>query len=226
MSHAPAVAASPLTIVPILATPLGMGILPEGAGFNAALAALIEARAAADRRPQRSALCYLGEENLLDWPEAPVQDMLGAIVRRVYDFVASLNEFPAGQLESFRIEARGRAVIVRPNGAMSAVQHALTAWCAVYCVAAPPPTVERADNGAVRLYESRLGTMFSDATTATMRLPYLTGHCAWRPEPGGLLLFPASLTHEVAPLRATANLVLATLRIRFVAPGQTGVGRW
>jgi hypothetical protein len=219
-------ATSPLSIVPILATPLGMGILPEGAGFNPALAALFAARAAADRRVQRSPLCYLGEEDLLDWPDAPVQEMLGAVIRRVYDFVATLNEFAAGQLESFRVEARGRVVIVRPDGAMSAVQHALTAWCAVYCVAAPAGPAERGDSGALRLYESRLGSMFSDATTANMRLPFLTGHCTWRPEPGGLLLFPASLAHEVATLRAASDLVLATLRIRFVGPGQTGLSRW
>ena len=84
----------------------------------------------------------------------------------------------------------------------------------------------RADSGVLRLYESRLGTMFADATNAAMRVPFTPGHYTWRPVPGQLAVFPAWLTHEIALLRAPGQLVLVTVRVRFVAPGQKGVMRW
>jgi hypothetical protein len=43
---------------------------------------------------------------------------------------------------------------------------------------------------------------------------------------GSLVIFPASLSHEVALLRAAGELVLVTARCRFIAPGQQGFSRW
>jgi hypothetical protein len=102
----------------------------------------------------------------------------------------------------------------------------MTAWCAIYCVTAPSLSDDRPDSGVVRLYESRLGTTFQDASNSVMRIPYSASHYAWRPVAGNLIIFPASLTHEVALLRAAGELVLVTARCRFVAPGQQGFSRW
>ena len=68
--------------------------------------------------------------------------------------------------------------------------------------------------------------MFSDATNTGMPAPYQAGHSTWRPVPGKLAVFPASITHEVALLRGKGELVLVTALLRFVAPGQTGVPWW
>jgi hypothetical protein len=43
---------------------------------------------------------------------------------------------------------------------------------------------------------------------------------------GEMVIFPASVTHEIALLRAGGELTLVTARIRFTAPGQRGLGRW
>jgi hypothetical protein len=68
--------------------------------------------------------------------------------------------------------------------------------------------------------------MFSDATNSAMQVPYATGHYAWRPVPGQMAVFPGATSHGIALIRSTGNLVLLTLRLRFVAAGQTGWGRW
>jgi hypothetical protein len=107
-----------------------------------------------------------------------------------------------------------------------AINYPLAAWCAIYCVAAPEPSAKRQDSGILRLYESRLGTMFADASTSAMRLPFKPGHFGLRPEPGQLAVFPASVTHEIALVRSRQQLVLVTVCLRFVAPGQQGVARW
>jgi hypothetical protein len=93
-------------------------------------------------------------------------------------------------------------------------------------VAAPKPSTTRLDSGLLRLYESRLGTMFADATNAAMRMPYMPAHYGWRPVPGQMAIFPGSVTHEIALVRSTEPLVLVTVRARFVGPGQQGMSRW
>jgi hypothetical protein len=215
-------------VFPILATPFGVVALPEAERRNAELATLFTARAAsgAGAGATSDSLCYHSRDDLLEWPEPEVRDVTREMLRGVYAVVATLNEFSAAQLESFELQARAWFTVVQPDGGVSARIQPLTSWCGVYCVSAPerPPT--RRDSGVLRLYESRLGTMFPDATNSLMRLPFTPGHSAWLPVPGELAVFPASVLHEIAPLRATAPLVLVMLRVRFVAPGQQGWVRW
>jgi hypothetical protein len=221
--------ATPPLVVPILATPFGVVPLPEAGALNPTLSSLFAARMAADASPQANPLCYRSRDDLLEQPEEPeepVRQLAAAIFRGVYTVVENVNEFTSAQLRSFRLEARGWFTIVKPDGCVPAANYPLTAWCGIYCVAAPAFSPTRADAGALRIYETRLGTMFQDATNSVMRMPYKPSHCSWRPVPGQLAVFPASLTHEIALNRGVGELVLVTVRIRFVAPGQQGMPRW
>ncbi len=216
------------TVVPILSTPFGVVPVPGAEALNPVLGALLSARAASDRATARTAnpFCYQSHDDLLDWPEAPVQTVCREILRGVYTVVAAVNEFDEAQLRSFAPQARAWFTIIRPDGALPGTSYPLTAWCGIYCVAAPEPSATRRDSGALRLYESRLGTMFADATNAAMRIPYTPGHYTWQPVPGQMAVFPAAITHEVALIRSPGNLVLVSLRVRFVAPGQSGWSSW
>lgn len=215
------------TVMPILATPLGVATIPEASQFNGALCALFTQRAAAGSGTGRgNPLRSCGTDDLMEWPEEPVRRLRSAMVGAVYQFVGSVSEIAEHQLRACKLEARAWFTLIRPNGRVPAANYPLTTWCVIYCVAAPPPVDERADSGIVRLYESRLGTSFQDATNAAMRIPYSQAHYAWRPAAGQLVIFPGSLTHEVAPLRAASELVLVTARFRFVGSGQQGFSRW
>ncbi len=218
---------APPTVVPILATPFGVVPLPAAAVLNPVLYSLFTSSMRADDpRPGQDPLCYRSRDDLLDWPEEPVRTLAAEIYRGVYTVINAVNDFTEAQLRSFTLQARGWFTVVEPDGAMPAINYPQAAWCAIYCVAAPETSAARQDSGILRLYESRLGTMFADATTSSMRLPFKPGHFGWRPEPGRLAVFPASLTHEIALLRSTQHLVLVTACLRFVAPGQQGVARW
>jgi hypothetical protein len=218
---------TPPLVVPILATPFGVVPLADAAALNPALLALFAARIRADGQGgQRNPLCHRGRDDLLEWPEAPVRRLGAAILRGVSAVVRDVNELSEAELNSFAVQARGWFTVVETNGRIAAASHPLTAWCAVYCVAAPAAASARPDSGVLRLYESRLGTMFADATTAAMRKPFTPGHYSWRPVPGQMAVFPASLTHEIALVRSAGQLVLVTVRLRFVAPGQQGAARW
>jgi hypothetical protein len=217
--------AAPL-VLPIFATPFGMVAFPQAEDLNPRLIELFAQRLTRDRAPRSNPLVHRGHDDFFDWPEQPAQELSAEIFRGVYSVIETLNAFEPGQLRSFNLEARGWFTIVEQNGSLPAANYPLTAWCAMYCVAAPEPSATRQDSGVLRLYESRLGTMFQDATNAVMRVPFTAGHYAWRPVPGQLAVFPASLTHEIALVRSPGKLVLVTARVRFVAPGQGGVGRW
>jgi hypothetical protein len=218
---------TPPTVVPILAMPFGVVPLPDAEVLNPPLAALFAARIRADgAAQQQNPLCYRSGDDLLEWPEQPVRQLRAGIVRGVYAVVNAVNDFTDAQLRSFTLEARAWFTVVKPDGRVPATNYPLTAWCGIYCVAAPEPSASRHDSGVLRLYESRLGTMFADTTNSVMRLPFAPSHYGWRPVPGQLAVFPASLTHEIALVRSPGQLVLVTVRIRFVGPGQQGVMRW
>jgi hypothetical protein len=215
----------PPTIVPILAMPLCTASIPDAQQLNPALCDLFAQRMASASRPQNP-LVFRSSDDLLEWPEASVRRLAEGILAAVYSVVGSLNEFSESQLRSFRLETRAWFTVVRTNGSVPAASYPLTSWCVIYCVSAPPLIEARADSGVVRLYESRLGTTFQDATNSRLRIPYRLSHYAWRPESGKMVIFPASLTHEIALSRAAADLVLVSARIRFTAPGQQGFSRW
>ena len=214
------------TVMPILATPLGLAAIPDAEELNPALRDLFAQRAAADRRAPQNPLRFLSADDLMQWPEPPVQRLAEGVVDAVCSLVSSVSDISESQLRSCRLETRAWFTVVRTNGSVPAANYPLTTWCAIYCVAAPPPADDRPDSGVVRLYESRLGSTFQDATNAALRIPYSQSHYAWRPVAGSLVIFPAALTHEVALLRAAGELVLVTARCRFVAPGQQGISRW
>jgi len=218
--------AAPLTVMPILATPLGIATLAEAQQLNPALIELFTQRAAADPAQARNPLRYVSSDDLLEWPETPVRRLADGIASAVYSLIGSVSDITEVQLLGCKMEARAWFTRVRTNGAVPAANHPLTAWCAIYCVAAPAPAQDRADSGVVRLYESRLGSTFQDATNSVLRIPFAASHYAWRPVAGQLVIFPASLTYEVALLRAAEELLLVTARLRFIAPGQQGFARW
>jgi len=215
------------SVVPIFGTPLGVVQLPEASNLNPSVAEFLSAHAAADASASHQHLpCYCSRDDLLDWTEAPIRKVSSEMLRGVVSVVAAVNDFTDAQLQSFTMQARGWFTIVHPDGHVPASTYPLTSWCGIYCVEAPQPSADRKDSGVLRLYESRLGTMFADATNSTMRIPYNPGHYAWRPVPGQIVVFPASIRHEIAMVRSSGKLVLVTVRVRFVAPGQEGQSRW
>jgi hypothetical protein len=218
--------AAPPLVLPLFATPLGIVTVPKAEELNPLLAELFTQRIPKDRAPHANTKVYRSQDDLFDWPEQSARALTTEIFRGVCAVAETLNAFAPGQLHSFNLEARGWFTIVEQNGSLPAANYPLTAWCAMYCVAAPEPSETRQDSGALRLYESRLGTMFQDATNSVMRVPFAPSHYTWRPVPGQMAIFPASLTHEIALLRSAGKLILVTARVRFVAPGQQGVGRW
>jgi hypothetical protein len=214
------------TVVPISAIPFGVVPLPAAESLNAALLGLFNARARAQGEALLSSHRYSSQDDLFLWPEPATRQLAEEMSRGVCSVVLAVNGFGAEALNTFSIEARAWFTILEQDGYVPAANYPLTAWCAVYCVAAPEVSATRADSGVLRIYESRLATMFHDVTTASMNVPYRPGHYGWRPVPGQMAVFPAAATHEIALLRSPGQLILVTARFRFLAPDQSSIGRW
>ena len=215
-------------VVPIFAMPFGVATLPGTEALNPAVATLFAERATPGRADPayRQTLTFQSRPDLLDWGDAPVRTLSADIIAGVLSAARAINEFTDEKFASFQVQARAWYTIVHADGCVPSRNYPNAAWCAIYCVAAPPESTTRFDSGVLRLHDSTRPTMFSDATTSTALLPYRPAHNTWRPVPGQVAVFPAALTHEIALLRAAGELVLITALVRFVAPGQTGMPWW
>jgi len=217
------------TITPILATPLAVVPLPEAIRWNTAVAEVVTRRAAAGASGGivgSSPLVQIGSDDVMTWSEEAVRALMTEILRGVGWVARNVNRFSPGEFESFALQARATYALVSRDGGVGARSHPLSAWTGIYCLEAPQPSPDRADSGTLRIYESRLGHMFADATTAMMVLPFRPGHCGCPLAPGVLVVFPGSATYEIAPVRGAGRLLALTVQARFVAPGQKGVPGW
>ena len=215
-------------VVPIFATPFGVVTLPEAARLNPVLATLFS-----ERTPPRwreghgpGALMFRSRDDLLEWPEEPVRELLQEILAGVSAVAASISELPEPEFGALQLQARAWFTLVRPDGYVPSARYPNSSWLGVYCVSAPEASNARVDSGVLRLHESRLLTMFQDPAQGGVSLPYRSGHCTWRPVPGEMAVFPAGLTHEIALVRSSGTLVLVMVRARFVGSAGSWMPPW
>jgi len=217
------------TLTPIFATPFATAPLAVTGSLNEELTRLFAARATEERREPaapREALCYRSREDLFEWPDAPIVALLREMLGALCAAVRAATQLSDEEFSRLTLQARARFVLVRPDGCLPAETLPLASWCAIYCVAAPEPSAARRDSAALRVYESRLGSMFMDASSARLRPPFDGGHVMWRPGPGLFAAFPASMAHEIALNRGDRDLVLVIARTRFAAAGQEALPAW
>jgi hypothetical protein len=218
-----------VNLVPILATPFASVTVPQAAELNPVLAPLFTERATPERaepaiRPDP--LCFRSREDLFEWTDAPAVALQQALLAGVCAAVMEANSYQPAEFGKLGIHARARFALVRPDGAIPAATAPLCSWYGIYCVAAPPPAPTRADSGVVRLYAVRGGMTFIDAANWRMRPPFGANHHIWQPVPGQMVVFPASMLHEVALNRSTSDLVLVMIRARFAHPGTPTLPPW
>ena len=217
------------TLIPIFGTPFAELSLTMPGASQEALAALLTGWATEDNRDPgapRDPLSYHSRENLFDRPDELTGVLKREMLTGLCAAVRATNLGTAADFERLTVSARARFAIIRPNGCLPAATLPLASWCAIYCVAAPPAQLERPLGGVLRLYEPRLGTMFTDAANWRLRPPFSNGHHIWRPMPGRMAAFPAYLAHEIALNSGEGDLVLVIARARFANPGQEAAPPW
>jgi hypothetical protein len=216
-------------VVPIFAVPFGVVTLADAQTLNTEVRPLLAARATAEWRDpadRGGSFSFRSRDDLHGWPEKPIKQLLDSMLRGVAAVAGSINELSAEQFQGLQMQSRAWFTIIGYNGCVAPTSYPNTAWAALYCVAAPPSASARFDSGALRLLESRGGTSFQDASHGGIRIPYRPGHYLWRPVPGEMAVFPASIAHEIALVRAAGSLVVVTARVRFVGSGASWMPPW
>lgn len=216
-------------ITPIFATPFAVVPVAEAPQLNPALISLLRTRAdEAHRDPATPAdpRCFRGRETLFEWREPEIGALRMAMLGGACAAIMAVTPYTEAEFDALSVQARARVLIVRPDGCVPAGTAPMASWYAIYCVAAPSGPAVRADSGVLRLYGVRQTTMFVDAANWSLRTPYQTGHYVWRPVPGHMALFPASVAHEVALNRSAEELLLVAARLRFTGTGQVEAPPW
>lgn len=218
-----------VNLTPIFATPFATVSLAGNADLNPALLSLLSQRTHESFRdpalpPQP--FCFRSREDLFEWNAEAVERLKGEMLAALCSVVMAASSYTESEFDTLALQARARFVIVNPDGCIPAASVPLASWCALYCVAAPPPSPTRKDSGAVRLYETRLTSMFIDAGNSRLRRPFGTAHHVWLPVAGQMAAFPAAMSHEIALNRSDRDLVLVAARARFAAPAQEALPPW
>jgi hypothetical protein len=214
-----------LNIVPIFATPFAAVAIDEVTQLNPALESLFTSRATdAYRDPTMppDSLCFRSREDVFEWQDEAVAQLRQRMLAGICQVVMAANLYSEAEMRGLGLQARARFTIVRPDGCIPAASLPMASWFALYCVAAPATAAAQTNSGMLRLYALRHAQMFIDAANYRLRAPFDTSHQVWRPVPGHMAVFPASMLHEVALNRADANLVLVGARLRFARYDEAG----
>ncbi|MEY4761307.1 MAG: hypothetical protein RLZZ200_1163, partial [Pseudomonadota bacterium] len=162
----------------IFATPFASIETGSDPAFNEALAGLCQSRCG----PTQSAVGALhatSASDFLDAEEGPVSALRDLVVGHVTALAMGLNSSRAAELQRGMSQVRGWCSIVQPGGHVPTQNFPSASWLAVYCVQAGAPAEGYRQSGALRLLESRLATVYRDASTRDMDVPYRYGHYAW-----------------------------------------------
>jgi hypothetical protein len=217
------------TITPIFASPFAVVPLAGTEVLNSLLAPLFLDRATdefRDRAAAPDALCFRSREDLFEWDHETAIHLRRQMLGGICTAVMAINLYSPEEFSALALQARARFWLVRPDGSIPAASAPMSSWHAYYCVASPAPSPARIDSGALRLYDIRDGSTFLDAANYRIQAPYSGAHYNWRPVPGQIAVFPASILHEVALNRSEGNLILVSARVRFTHPSQAPLPPW
>jgi hypothetical protein len=214
-----------VNVVPIFATPFAAVSLDGTAELNAALVSLFSERASeAYRDPATPAdsLCFRSREDLFEWQDQAAAQLRLRMLGGICDVVMAANLYSETEFRGLGLQARARFTIVRPDGCIPAATAPMASWFALYCVTAPQVPPSQTNSGMLRLFATRNAQMFIDAANYQLRAPFDTSHQVWRPVPGHMAVFPATMLHEVVLNRSDRDLVLVGARVRFARYDEAG----
>jgi hypothetical protein len=215
----------PVSIVPIFASPFAVVSIDDGGDLNAALLSLFAERATdAYRDPALppDALCFRSREDLFDWQDEAVVQLRRRMLAGICDIVMAANLYTEAEFRELGLQVRARFTLVRPDGCIPASTAPMASWFALYCVGAPAGGSSQTNSGMLRLIATRNAQMFIDAANYRLREPFDTSHRVWRPVPGHMAAFPATMLHEVVLNRSDRDLVLVGARVRFARLDEAG----
>lgn len=147
--------------------------------------------------------------DLHTWPEAPVQQLFGFIHTALATTVHQLSDYTPAQWQELAFDYHSWFHVTRAGGHQGVHNHPMASWSGIFCVDDGDAPAERADSGAVRFLDTRVGAeMYLDAGNENLRGQFRQGGFRYTHAPGRLVLFPSYVYHEVFPYWGTRPRVV------------------
>lgn len=187
----------------LFATPVFKQVWPDATELNAYLRELILSRERADARSSREYSNVGGWHSSIDLQESWDPDLRLVLDRSRDLAVEATNRLlgAAEQARHYRYALSAWANVSR-EGNYNVPHVHMSTWSAVYYVSVPPDPGKEPSSGGLELLDPR-------PATAMVGMPgqfFATRHLI-KPQPGLLVLFPASIVHFVHPFRGAGERI-------------------
>jgi uncharacterized protein (TIGR02466 family) len=147
--------------------------------------------------------------DLHTWPDAPVQQLFGFIHAALAATLHQLGDFTPQQWQQLAFDYHSWFHVTRHGGHQGVHNHPMASWSGIFCVDAGDAPADRADSGAVRFLDTRVGAeMYLDAGNEHLRGQFRQGGYRYSHVPGRLVMFPSYVYHEVFPYWGTRPRVV------------------
>ena len=200
-------------VIPIFATPFASINTAADAELNQQLARICEQSCEETSDP----LLMRSKADFLDTAGELAATFRQLIMDNAIGVIVGLNDFASEEINDLQVDARAWSAIVKPNGHIPAQHFPGASWLAVYCVQSGEVDEGFKNAGILRIHETRLSSIYRDASNWNTNTPYRYGHYSWSPQPGSMALFPAHVQHEISVVRSSTPLILVFVLMRFVS---------
>lgn len=199
------------------ATPIAQAKLPGGDDLNRQLEQLfLDREAQGDKYrtpvhiPTQIGDVFESTFDLFGWPDPPVQQLARECHRVLYHLVGSLNGYTEKEMATFDFTYHAWFHVTRRGGYQSIHYHPNASWSGIYCVRVGDTVEDRPESGAVKFYDPRGATfMHTDPGNERLDPRFGTTPVYLTHEEGQLVVFPASLMHEVLPYLGERERIVA-----------------
>ena len=214
-------------IVNMFAVPFAFARHPAQDRLNAALRDFIVAEedtgSAANPRPltQRNAALFESHFNLFRCKDAAIQELKAFCWEHLYAVVGRLNGYDLPTLRRLQIFNDCWFHVTRRGGFFGLHNHPNASWSGVYCVDSGRHDADKKDSGLLTFVNPMItNSMFMDAATANIQLPYGSQVANVRLDPGQLVLFPSWVLHDVKPYEGDGERITIAFNCWFTLPDE------
>ncbi len=203
-------------ILPAFVTPIWSSVWDDSAELNAGLKRMIVERAPKEAQSHRSNIGgWHSEQDLLRWQEPEVPELVERIKAGINAMTQATNGMEEAAAGGFFMVAW--ANLLYQGGYNQVHDHNRYAWSGVYYVDTGDDTPGDQLSGRIEFIDPRVGVGWpkvpGDPFKQRMR---------FKPEAGGMFMFPGWLRHYVHPYRGETPRISIAFNIAFNEPEESG----
>lgn len=214
-------------ILPGFAVPFAELELPNAAPLNEQLRTLFlqrERQGVEYRNPDPSMKVqpevFESRFDLFHWTEPCIVTLREFCNAALFKLVAELNGYSREEMAELMLHVDAWFHVTRPGGAFPQHNHPMASWSGVYCVDNGYGGAEPQSGELVFQHPAPSAGMFVDPGVARIRNPWAIVPRVYKLRPGGMVLFPSWLMHQVMPYYGKSERITVAFNVWFRRPGR------